>query len=89
MRLSYFFAGRDLAGDECDSQQSLGHMGICTILVAGLPCKIKNRPDCAWTALCGRDKNLETEFHIQFCTGTRRRKTDIGVVIFICQILYR
>ncbi len=62
MRLSYFFAGRDLAGDERDSQQSLGHMGICIILVASSSCKIKNRPSCAWAVLCGRDKNLEAEF---------------------------
>jgi hypothetical protein len=89
MRLSYFFAGRDLAGDERDSQQSRSYMGICTILVASSSCKIKNRPDCARAVLCGRDKNLETELQIQFCTGARRRKTDIGVVIFICQILYR
>jgi hypothetical protein len=44
MRPSYFFAGRDLAGDERDSQQRLGHMGICTILVAGSSYKIKKPP---------------------------------------------
>lgn len=84
MGLSYFLPGGILR-----EMSVIVNRAWAIWMLAGLSYKIKNRPGCAWAVLCGRDKNLETELQIQFCTGARRRKTNIGVVILICQILYR